>query len=204
VSDECCAGESPTPQQTGGPQQTEDYSPLRPWQVEGLRFAALAGLLLATGYASGWLGAPEWAVTTLKVAALAVAGWTFAPSAVARLLRGRIGIGTLMTLAAGGAVLLGELGEAAMLAFLYSIAEGLEDYALARTRRGLRALLDHSLIRRSAPVESTATCCRKRTAVRSFIPALSVQHHCKPVSRWDREERGGGTRPNHGCSSESA
>ena len=46
-----------------------------------------------------------------------------------------------MTIAAIGAVILGEVGEAAMLAFLFSISEGLEEYSLARTRRGLRALL---------------------------------------------------------------
>lgn len=46
-----------------------------------------------------------------------------------------------MTIAAVGAVLLGEVGEAAMLAVLYTIAEGLEEYSLARTRSGLRSLL---------------------------------------------------------------
>ena len=47
-----------------------------------------------------------------------------------------------MTIAAVGAVMLGELAEAAMLAFLFSIAEALEGYAVTRTRQGLRALLD--------------------------------------------------------------
>ena len=47
----------------------------------------------------------------------------------------------MMTIAALGAVGLGQVGEAAMLAFLFSISEGLEEYAVARTRRGLRALL---------------------------------------------------------------
>ena len=41
------------------------------------------------------------------------------------------------------------MAEAAALAFLYSISEGLEEYAVARTRRGLRALL--SLV----PAEAT-------------------------------------------------
>ncbi|MEU0351468.1 heavy metal translocating P-type ATPase, partial [Streptomyces sp. NPDC006237] len=68
--------------------------------------------------------------------------WTFVPGTVRRLAKGKIGVGTLMTIAAVGAVILGEVEEAAMLAFLYSISEGLEEYSLARTRRGLRALLN--------------------------------------------------------------
>ena len=47
-----------------------------------------------------------------------------------------------MTISAIGAVLLGYVEEAAALAFLYSIAEALEDKAMDRARAGLRALLD--------------------------------------------------------------
>ena len=93
------------------------------------------------GYGAGWAGAARPVGLVLKAAALAVAGWTFVPSTLRRLAQGKIGVGTLMTIAAVGAVILGEVGEAAMLAFLYSISEGLEEYSLARTRRGLRALL---------------------------------------------------------------
>lgn len=46
-----------------------------------------------------------------------------------------------MTIAAIGAVLLGEVGEAAGLSFLFLISEGLEFYSMTRSRRGLRALL---------------------------------------------------------------
>src|SRR5690606_7114709 len=78
----------------------------------------------------------------LEIAALLVGAYTFVPSTLKRLAKGKIGVGTLMTIAAIGAVILGEVGEAAMLAFLFSISEGLEEYAVARTRRGLRALLN--------------------------------------------------------------
>jgi len=133
VSDACGCGES-----RGG----EEREPERLWQVGELRFAAVAGVLLAVGYGSGWVGVPEAVALVFKAAALVVGAWTFVPATLRRLVRGRIGVGTLMTIAAVGAVLLGEVGEAAMLAFLYSISEGLEEYSVARTRRGLRALLD--------------------------------------------------------------
>ena len=47
----------------------------------------------------------------------------------------------LMTIAAVGAVALGQLAEAAALAFLFSVSEALEEWAVTRSRRGLRAVL---------------------------------------------------------------
>jgi len=136
VSDACgCSSDQ-------APGAEEEEAPERLWQVSEIRFAAVAAVLLGLGYGAGWAGAPDLVGLVLKAAALAVAGWTFVPSTLRRLAQGKIGVGTLMTIAAVGAVLLGEVGEAAMLAVLYTIAEGLEEYSVARTRRGLRALLD--------------------------------------------------------------
>ena len=73
--------------------------------------------------------------------ALVVGGATFVPEAIRRLLGGRSGVGLLMTIAAVGAVLLGQLGEAATLAFLFSISEALEEWAINKSRSGLRAVL---------------------------------------------------------------
>ena len=47
----------------------------------------------------------------------------------------------MVTIAAVGAVLLGHVGEAAALAFLFSLAEALEDRAMDRAKDGLRGLL---------------------------------------------------------------
>ncbi|WP_184290607.1 heavy metal translocating P-type ATPase [Nocardiopsis algeriensis] len=137
MSDACCGGEELHPGAEG-----KEHGPETLWQVSEIRFAAVAAALLLAGYGAGWVEAPALVGLVLKAAALAVAAWTFVPGTVRRLARGRIGVGTLMTIAAIGAVLLGEVGEAAMLAVLYTIAEGLEGYSVARTRRGLRALLD--------------------------------------------------------------
>ena len=119
----------------------EEQEALSWWQIGELQFAGAAGVFLLAAWIAHLSGAAHSLVTTLNAVALALGAWTFVPSAVRRLVRLRIGVGTLMTIAAVGAVLLGEVAEAAMLAFLYSISEGLEEYALARTRRGLRALL---------------------------------------------------------------
>ncbi|MFB7919297.1 heavy metal translocating P-type ATPase [Streptomyces sp. NPDC056061] len=120
----------------------EEREPEKLWEVTELRAAAVAGVLLLAGLIAGWSGASDTVVTVLNALALSVGAWAFVPSTLRRLAKGKVGVGTLMTIAAVGAVILGEVGEAAMLAFLYSISEGLEEYSLARTRRGLRALLN--------------------------------------------------------------
>lgn len=112
------------------------------WQVREIRAAALAGLLLLGVWIASMAEASVRVSAPLEIIALMVTGWTFIPSSLRRLFKGEIGVGTLMTIAAVGAVILGQIDEAATLAFLYAIAEGLEEYSLARTRRTLRALLD--------------------------------------------------------------
>ncbi|CRK56627.1 Lead, cadmium, zinc and mercury transporting ATPase; Copper-translocating P-type ATPase [Alloactinosynnema sp. L-07] len=114
----------------------QDHGPARLWDVRELRLAAVATVLLGAG-----LVIPGRVGTGVQLTAAVVGAATFVPGALRNVLRRRIGVGTLMTIAAIGAVALGQITEAAMLGVLFSIAEGLEHYAIARTRRGLRALL---------------------------------------------------------------
>jgi cation-transporting ATPase G len=130
MTDECCAHD----------ESAETEAPERFWQIRQVRVSAVAGIFLATGLIAGASGADDLAAAAFVVSCV-VGGSTFVPEALRALLRARLGVGTLMTIALLGAVALGELGEAASLAFLFSIAEALEGYAMARTRRGLRALL---------------------------------------------------------------
>ena len=119
------------------------------FQIWSIRLAAVGGVMLVTGLVAEQAGAPIPALVAFA-AALLICGASFVPESVRGMLRGEIGIGGLMTIAAVGAVLLGELEEAAMLAFLFSISEGLEGYAMSQTGRELRALLD--LVPRTARV----------------------------------------------------
>ena len=136
MSDACGCG-------TDEPRSADDDEgePERLWQIKELQFAAISGVFLLAALIAGFLDAAEPVVLTLEAVALLAGAYTFVPSTLTRLAKGKIGVGTLMTIAAVGAVILGEVGEAAMLAFLFSISEGLEEYSVARTRRGLRALL---------------------------------------------------------------
>jgi len=110
------------------------------WHVRELQLGALAAVLLVVGWALR-RGGLDTVGLAVELAAVAAGAATFAPGAVRNLRHGRLGVGTLMTIAAIGAVALGQVAEAALLAILFSIAEGLEHYAVTRTHRSLRALL---------------------------------------------------------------
>ncbi|PWK82161.1 Cd2+/Zn2+-exporting ATPase/cation-transporting ATPase G [Lentzea atacamensis] len=129
MADECCASQA-------APAPEVDHGPQRIWQVRELQLAAVAAVLLTAG-----LLTPDPVGAGLTLASAVAGAATFVPGAWRALRRRRVGVGTLMTIAAIGAVALGQFTEAAMLGVLFSIAEGLEHYAIARTRRGLRALL---------------------------------------------------------------
>jgi cation-transporting P-type ATPase G len=139
MADACC-GPEPGPPGTGSAVETGDARS-KLWQVRELQVAAGAAILLGIGWLLDRAGAPAGVVVGVELVAVVVAASTFVPAAVRNLWRRRIGVGTLMTIAAVGAVALGQLEEAALLGILFSIAEGLEHFAVMRTRRGLRALL---------------------------------------------------------------
>ncbi|MDG4792996.1 cation-translocating P-type ATPase [Micromonospora sp. WMMD1082] len=160
MSRECCGPDQPVDARSGaGPVPGEEHPPgeheeLAPWwRDRALALPLVSGLLWVTGLLLGWLGL-ELSALIAHIMGLAAGAWTFAPGAIRRLVagqgRGRLGVGLLMVIAAIGAVLLGHVGEAAALAFLFSIAETLEDRAMDRAKQGLRALL--SLIPATARV----------------------------------------------------
>ncbi|MFS0002948.1 heavy metal translocating P-type ATPase [Corynebacterium striatum] len=114
----------------------------RPWWKDPeLLLPIFSGVALITGLALDWSDL-ETPATVLFWVGLLLGAYTFAPGAIRNLVTKRkLGIGLLMTISAVGAVILGYVGEAAALAFLYSIAEALEDKAMDRAQGGLRALL---------------------------------------------------------------
>ncbi len=108
-----------------------------------MRWSAGSGILLGVGFVVERLGAPDVAVTLIYAASVFAGARFFALEAVDELWNGReVGIELLMSVAALAAGILGLWGEAATLAFLYSISEALEEFTEERTRNAIRALMD--------------------------------------------------------------
>ncbi len=105
------------------------------------RFALVGGGLIVIGFLLRQIGIPELWSNSLQIAALALAGFPIARSAINNLLINRsFSINFLMSAAAIGAVIIGEIPEAASLIFLFVIAEALEGYTAERARGSLRDL----------------------------------------------------------------
>ena len=98
--------------------------------------AVTAGAALAPATALPWLRA-----LTLAAAVILVGAPLFAKGVRALLFSRRVNIDLLMTLAALGALLIGEAGEAATVVLLFTFGEGLERFSAARARDSLRTLM---------------------------------------------------------------
>jgi Zn2+/Cd2+-exporting ATPase len=95
---------------------------------------------------SAWLlertaAGPAWLVTALYVVAYTAGGAFGVKGGIESLRCKTIDIDLLMILAALGAAIVGEPFEGAMLLFLFSLSNTLQDFALDRTRNAIRALM---------------------------------------------------------------
>jgi len=102
----------------------------------------VSGALLLLGVGTGQLAATEAFRQPLLVAAALVAGVDIARRAFDGLRRRQIGIDLLVTIAAVGALVIGEAWEAAAVTFLFVFGAWLEARTLGRTRQALSSLLE--------------------------------------------------------------
>jgi Cd2+/Zn2+-exporting ATPase len=126
-------------------------APPRTWATPQSRrtLAAVAISLLAAltrlATADPVIGAiPLYDVTpsvVLFVLAAIVVGWNFFPKGLAAARHLSLDMNFLMSVAIVGAVILGEVVEAASIAVLFSVAELLEAYSVDRARASIRSLL---------------------------------------------------------------
>lgn len=129
-----------------------------------LLFSLLSGLFLLIGWLGDmFFGFPSFLSIILFAVAYVLGGWDVSRHAWHALRERRLDTDGLMVVAAIGAAFLGEFAEGALLLFLFSLGHALEERALDRARRAVRALADlapkTALVRRDGkeqelPVES--------------------------------------------------
>ncbi len=135
------------------PENTPDRSQPSPGGVRGFgiylyrrpetRLALIGGALIIVGLLLTLLKVSAPLRHSLFIAAMAIAAWPIARSGLQALrINHTFTINLLMTIAAVGAVALGDLLEGATVIFLFAIGEALEGYTADRARQSLRSLLD--------------------------------------------------------------
>ena len=129
----------------GDPERAESY-----WTRRGrVLMTLVSGLALALALILGHLGAERAILLVLLVVSTIAGGWYVVPRGLRAAANRALDMNFLMSVAAGGAWVIGEQTEAAATLFLFAIAELLESYSMDRARKAITMLMDLS------PVEAT-------------------------------------------------
>jgi Cd2+/Zn2+-exporting ATPase len=126
---------------------------------------AVSGLLYAGGWSIGYFaGLNTLSAATLILAAI-VGGYDIAKTAYHEVKSHTLGIKTLVTLAAVGAIVIGSYWEAAAVVFLFALGSYLEGRTMRKTRNALEELLEMT--------PDTATV--RRDGEQKEVPAREVE-----------------------------
>lgn len=101
----------------------------------------ISGILILASILTANLGGAQLPADLLMIAAAVVAGMPIVVKSVRALLVRVIGIDLLVSIAAIGAVIIGEYWEAAAVTFLFAIGGALENATLSKTRSALAELV---------------------------------------------------------------
>ena len=122
---------------------TQSAAAASSWRQENWLAPRLVVITLAVIILS-WLGEragmPASALLALNVTSYITGGFYGARSAIESLREGEIDVDMLMVLAALGAAIVGQWHEGAILLFLFSLSNVLQDYAIGRSRKAIQKL----------------------------------------------------------------
>ena len=120
-----------------------DSSAVPEWRTQDWlapRLVAITLIAIILSFLGERIGAPYLALLTLNIISYVAGGFYGAKTAVESLRVGKIDVDLLMVLAALGAALIGQWHEGAILLFLFSLSNVMQDYAIGRSRRAIRSL----------------------------------------------------------------
>ncbi len=105
------------------------------------RFVIITGVMLVASFIGGYAGIPDWLDGLFGVVAYVTGGTFGALHAGRNLIENRkLDVDMLMVLAALGAALIGQWHEGAILLFLFSLSNVLQEYAIGRSRNAIKSL----------------------------------------------------------------
>ena len=123
-------------------------------------FVVVTLVMMLAGLISSYSPALKWLTVACYVTAYGTGGWFGLQASIKALRAGAIEVDLLMVLAALGAALVDSPFEGAMLLFLFSLSNVLQEYAIGRSRDAIKALMqlrpNVALIRRAGRAESIA------------------------------------------------
>jgi Cd2+/Zn2+-exporting ATPase len=128
---------TPEPLAEGAPRAAAPAATPVNWWLIGA-----AGALAALSELSHFAGWPLGVTAALAVAAILACGVSTYRKGWIAVRNGNLNINALMSIAVTGAVLIGQWPEAAMVMFLFNVAELIEARSLDRARNAIRGLLD--------------------------------------------------------------
>jgi Cd2+/Zn2+-exporting ATPase len=109
--------------------------------INPIYIIASSAIILAVGLYFNFFTDQQLLAEIFFLVVAVISGFEIVPHGIKSLLKGKFSISFLITIAAIGAFLIGEGAEGASVIFLFFIAEYLEDYAGARARRSIGALV---------------------------------------------------------------
>ena len=105
------------------------------------RFVVITGLAIFGSFLAGQLDAPAWVDALFGIIAFTTGGVFGAKTALESLFgEHKLDVDMLMILAALGAASIGQWHEGAILLFLFSLSNVLQDYAIGRSRSAIKSL----------------------------------------------------------------
>jgi len=114
------------------------------WLSRRVITTAISGIFLVAAIVASALHVPDYVANSLYIISILSGGFYAAKAGLLSLRAFSMDTNLLMTLAAAGAIYLGEYGEAAAVLFLFSLGSALEAYTVDRTRRSIRSLIELS------------------------------------------------------------
>ena len=113
------------------------------WRRDARSLSTTASALVLLGaVAASLLTAPRAVSEPLYLLSMAIGGWPIAYAALAALRRRALDMNVLMSMAAIGAVAIGQYAEGAWVLVLFAVGTTLETFALDRSRRSVESLMD--------------------------------------------------------------